>query len=522
MPGGDDSHVGAIKGRTPVGGEMGSYHRGGSSHSLAGAPLPVHDHGHCGGGHGHDHTDAESEDSHDDETEASRKKLIRAVMLCFVFFLVELFAGIWAGSLAILSDSFHLLSDIAGFAISIGAIYLVRRPATKRHSFGYARIEILGAVLSTLLIWVLTAYLVWEAIERVQNPTEIDAPVMFGTALLGVFVNIAMAGVLHGDHGHGGHDHGHDHGHSHSIFGGHSHSHDHSHSHTHSHSHGHTHPHISDVEQGSTIDLLTHTKAKPEMNINLRSAAIHVIGDLISSVGVLIASIIIWVKPTWTIVDPICTFFFSVLVMLTTISLMSKSLSVLMEATPLEIDPSVITRALKRIPGVQDVHHLHIWNVTQGKPALTVHVRVSPYIPVMEEEKKEEHHCEHEHEHEPEQHDHDHSHGHDHDDHDHDHDHDHHHETATHLSKSSHLTLSYTNVTPSKLRPTQVFDIGRILSEAQEMVCGQFGIHHATIQIEPTFVPSQTGDNTDETLVQEGGVTFFHDHCELEMCRTEH
>ncbi|RKO90662.1 hypothetical protein BDK51DRAFT_15297, partial [Blyttiomyces helicus] len=209
-----------------------------------------------------------------------RRKLWLATTLCFAFFLVELAAGLYAGSLAILSDSFHLLSDIAGFAISLVALYLAQQPATARHSFGFHRAEIIGAIVSTFLIWMLTAVLVYEAIDRVRNPQPIDGPVMFGTALVGVFVNIILGLTLHGEHGH---------------------------------SHG--------EEEAGKILILLHCS----MNINVQSAAIHVIGDLLSSIGVLIAASAIWINPDLTILDPICTFVFSVFVLATTIQLMSNS-----------------------------------------------------------------------------------------------------------------------------------------------------------------------------------------------------
>ncbi|KAJ3052098.1 hypothetical protein HK097_006899 [Rhizophlyctis rosea] len=235
-----------------------------------------------------------------DDAARDRRKLIIATTLCFAFFILELVAGIVAGSLAILSDSFHLLSDIAGFAISLVALYLTQQPATKRHSYGFYRAEIIGAILSVFLIWILTAFLLLEAVERVRNPTAIDGRIMAGTAAIG----------------------------------------------------------------------------RKHQNINITSAAIHVIGDLLSSIGVLIAAIVIWVRPDLTIVDPICTFVFSVFVLATTIRLMYNSVTVLMEATPSDIDPHAVDADLREITGVRDVHDLHIWNLTIGKPSLSVHITI--------------------------------------------------------------------------------------------------------------------------------------------------
>ncbi|RKO95822.1 cation efflux protein, partial [Caulochytrium protostelioides] len=245
--------------------------------------------------------------------------------LCFAFFCVELVAGIWSGSLAILSDSFHLLSDIAGFGISLTALYLSSQPATDRHSFGFHRAEIIGAVVSTFLIWVLTAGLLYEAVNRLRDPQPIDGKIMFITAAIGV----------------GGH--GHD-------------------------------------DEGATAATPLITNPAPKiLNINVHSAAIHVIGDLLSSIGVLISAGIIWYDPTKTMVDPICTFIFSIFVVLTTVRLMSNSFSVLMEGTPAHIDPAAVLQDLRAVPGVTDVHDLHIWSMTVGQVALVAHA-VTPTV----------------------------------------------------------------------------------------------------------------------------------------------
>ncbi|KAJ3023289.1 hypothetical protein HKX48_003740 [Thoreauomyces humboldtii] len=425
------------------------------------------------------------------EAKANQKKLIIATILCFAFFIVELVAGLWAGSLAILSDSFHLLSDIAGFAISLAALYLSQQPATKRHSYGFYRAEIIGAILSTFLIWILTAFLVWEAIDRVRNPVPVDGPIMFVTAAVGVVVNIVLGLTLHGDHGHshGGHSHGgHSHGgHSHGAEDKHDHNsqeeesdHDHDHNHDHDHSHGHSH----DEENPLSGAVAKANKPKKKaMNINVHAAAIHVIGDLLSSIGVLIAATIIWIKPDMTIVDPICTFVFSVFVLGTTVQLMYNSLTVLMEATPEDIDPHAVATDLRSIAGVEDIHDLHIWNLTLGKASLSVHL---------------------------------------------------------HIQENWAATLL----------PLDLADYHKILAEAQEMLCETYGIHHATVQLEGrhmddglidgeangllgtgTRTPSSKtgssdrgGNESDSGSSDAGGmpnVTRKKLHCNPAMCRTD-
>ncbi|KAJ3125166.1 hypothetical protein HK098_000540 [Nowakowskiella sp. JEL0407] len=351
----------------------------------------------------------------DSDVGHNKRKLIIAIVLCFGFFLIELLAGIFSGSLAILSDSFHLLSDIAGFGISLSAIYLSQQPATPSHSFGFHRAEILGAILSTFLIWILTVGLVWEAVKRLYTPVEIDARMMFWTALVGVCVNLVLGWTLHSEHEHG---HGHGHHHSH----GHSHSHSHSHSHD-AHEEEHEHNH-SDGDHHEDIEAQPHKhshKQKKSQNINIKSATLHVLGDLISSIGVLISAAIIWYNPKYTFVDPICTFIFSGLVLLTTVKLMKNSLGVLMEGTPKDIDPHAVAQDLRKIKGVIDVHDLHIWNLTIGKSALAAHLDILPSA------------------------------------------------NDTTSPSTPHITIE---------------DFNNILTTAQNLICEKYGIHHSTIQLE--------------------------------------
>lgn len=227
-----------------------------------------------------------------------------------------------------MTDAGHMLSDLLSFIISIFAIRCARLPASKRLSFGYDRAEVLGALTSIIILWVLTTVLVVVAIQRiVNNEHDVDADVMLITAGVGVVFNIVMGLVLH--FGTGGH--GHTHGGA---------------------SHGHAHD---------------------GKNVNVRAALIHVIGDLVQSIGVLIAAVIIKVKG-WTLADPICTFFFSIIVLFTTITVMKDIFFVLMEATPSHFDLSDVKKALSGLDGVMGVHDLHLWSIGMDKTAFSVHL----------------------------------------------------------------------------------------------------------------------------------------------------
>ncbi|KAK1438572.1 hypothetical protein QVD17_04381 [Tagetes erecta] len=348
-------------------------------------------------------SDAKTSSHEARERSASMWKLWGGVILCFLFMGVEVFGGIKANSLAILTDAAHLLSDVAAFAISLFSVWASGWEATPRQSYGFFRIEILGTLVSIQIIWLLTGILVYEAIVRIINGTvEVEGSLMFGIAAFGLVVNILMMFILGHDHGHGhshahghAHGHGHDHGHSDeevedvNIHGvsvtthrhhHHSHGDDHHHEHEHEHDHDHEHGHGHD-EQSQPL-LKKHsadqTKKKKRGNINVQGAYLHVLGDLIQSIGVMIGAAVIWYNPNLKIIDPICTLLFSLIVLYTTINMLRDILEVLMESTPREIDATSLERGLCEIDEVVAIHELHIWAITVGKVLLACHVRIRP------------------------------------------------------------------------------------------------------------------------------------------------
>nr|CAH8853784.1 unnamed protein product [Trichobilharzia regenti] len=319
----------------------------------------------------------------------ARKKLIMASILCLFFMTGEIIGGALAHSLAIMTDAAHLLTDFASFLISLLALFLAARPTTKKMSFGWHRAEVVGALASVLLIWLVTGILVYLAIMRIiHSKYEINGKIMLITSATGVAVNVIMLLTLH-DHGHG-HSHSHGHGHSHS-----------------SPSSGHTHstdiPNTIKSEStnfngickeqnnnNNTIDNLSSSidvehgvnkeryKAMNRQNITVRAAFIHVVGDLLQSIGVMVAAMVIYFQPAYKIIDPICTFLFSVLVLITTINILRDALNVLMEATPRGLNFNEVKNALIDIPGVKETHNLHIWSLTTNKMAISVHLAIEP------------------------------------------------------------------------------------------------------------------------------------------------
>lgn len=290
-------------------------------------------------------TDSSSDHCHGNEPPAvdkkARRRLIIASILCLCFMIGEVIGGYFADSLAIMTDAAHLLTDFASFMISLFSLWVATRPSSKRMNFGWYRAEVIGALTSVLLIWVVTGVLVYLAVQRIiTGAYEIDAVIMLITSAVGVAVNIIMGATLH------------THGHSH---GGASSSTDH-----------------EAVENGSSVHEHMGT------NINVRAAFIHVIGDFFQSLGVFVAALIIYFKPNWGIVDPICTFLFSVLVLLTTFAIMKDTLTVLMEGLPKGIDFNDVHKTFFAIENVVQVHNLRIWSLSMDKIALSAHVVVSP------------------------------------------------------------------------------------------------------------------------------------------------
>ncbi|XP_004377147.1 proton-coupled zinc antiporter SLC30A2 isoform X2 [Trichechus manatus latirostris] len=192
-------------------------------------------------------------------------------------------------------------------------------------------VEILGALLSVMSIWVVTGVLVYLAVERlVSGNYEIEGGTMLITSGCAVAVNIIMGLTLH-QSGHG-----------------------------HSHSHGHS-----------------HDTSKQQENPSVRAAFVHVIGDFLQSLGVLVAAYILYFKPEYKYVDPICTFLFSILVLGTTLTILRDVILVLMEGTPKGMDFTAVRDLLLSVEGVEALHSLHIWALTVAQPVLSVHIAIA-------------------------------------------------------------------------------------------------------------------------------------------------
>ncbi|KAL8273480.1 hypothetical protein Esti_002546 [Eimeria stiedai] len=353
----------------------------------------------------------------------ARGKLVMASGVCLVFMAIEVVAGIAANSLALMTDASHLLSDLCAFLISLFALWVSQLRGTLSMSFGYHRAEILGALLSVLLIWGVTAALVVAALDRIASPVPVQGGLMFLTASIGTAANVFMAHILH-IHSHGiglVHTESHKH-HSNSSssssssavspqhnsrHGGPCCSSSKKYAHVHSKREGGNGNEGQETEllllqqdgneaaaqqqqqqqqlqpaaaaAASGTDVYVQLEEDPETEIesmNLRAAYIHAVGDLLQNIGVMIASAIIWFKPEYSVADPICTLLFSVFVLLTTLSIIREAVNVLMEGTPLGLDVAELQADLVSLRGVLEVHDLHVWSISVGRPALACHLVV--------------------------------------------------------------------------------------------------------------------------------------------------
>ncbi|KAH8234090.1 hypothetical protein KR038_001294 [Drosophila bunnanda] len=319
-------------------------------------------------------------------------KIFLAISLCCIFMIIEFLGGYVAGSLAIMADAAHLASDCISFVIGLVAIWVGGRAPDERMSFGYKRFEVFGALASILGIWILTTFLVVVAIQRIySHDFELNVDVMMAISGIGIAINIVMIFVLHGSWFTGGKGHGHSHGHSH----------------CHSHGHSYSDPN-SLITESSETSLMTvemadkvpsencivipngrrlsqndgamsSRLAHDEKNLNLRAAIIHVIGDLVQSIGVFLAAVLIKFCPSAKYADPMCTLLFSVIVILTTVQLFRESVSILLDAVPPNLCLKSLQRDLASLEGVRSVHHLNVWQHTSEHRVLMVHLVIDSH-----------------------------------------------------------------------------------------------------------------------------------------------
>jgi cobalt-zinc-cadmium efflux system protein len=229
------------------------------------------------------------------------------------FMAVEATGGLLAGSLALLADAGHMLTDAAALAFAWLAFRLAHRPADTARSYGYHRFQVLAAFVNGVVLIAIVAWILFEAVQRLREPVEILGGLMLAVAAVGLIVNIVAFFILHG--------------------------------------------------------------ANRE-NLNVRGALLHVLGDLLGSVAALLAAMII-IFTGWTPIDPILSVLVAMLILRSAWALVRQSTHVLLEGTPTEVDVSQLKSALvEGVAKVDDVHHVHVWTLATGKLVMTLHAHV--------------------------------------------------------------------------------------------------------------------------------------------------
>ena len=292
------------------------------------------------------------------ENQVAMFKLKIISVVCCSFMIIEFICGYLAGSLAIMSDATHLLSDLAGFLISLFSLIVAMKPADRNFTFGYHRFEVLGALASILIIWGLTVWLLMAAIWRIKHPNPIVGFLMVCIAAGGLLFNIIMNRVLAYNPVVNSMDSG-----------------------------------MGAIKNNPEDDLnndnnlresLLNNEEEMKHNLNadenpvIRAAYIHILGDMIQSAGVLLAALIIYffqdTNPGVRIVDPICTFCFAIVVLCTTFPVSRDCFYVLLESTPRDLDIESLYNDLSSIEGVISVHDIHLWNISIGRPSIALHI----------------------------------------------------------------------------------------------------------------------------------------------------
>ena len=266
------------------------------------------------GGGDHDH--AGDDHDHAPEVSAANERVVLIGFLLTAGFMVaEIVAGLLSGSLALIADAGHMLTDAAALLLAWAAFRFGRRASDGKRTFGYMRLEVVAGLINAVTLFALVGWIIYEAVQRFMTPHEVLAGPMFIVAVLGLAVNIAVFLILaRGDKEH----------------------------------------------------------------VNIRGAMVHVLGDLLGSVAAIAAAIVIWTTG-WMPIDPVLSVLVSLLILRSAWTLFRNSLHILMEGTPGNVVIEDLSRALvAKVPGLAAVRHVHVWSITSGKPVATLEIALAP------------------------------------------------------------------------------------------------------------------------------------------------
>lgn len=263
--------------------------------------------------HHHGHSHGHSH-GHAHSHTSNKKALFSAFILIAAFMIVEVIGGLLTNSLALLSDAGHMLSDAAALGLSFFAIKLGEKQASLEKTYGFKRFEIIAAALNGLTLIIIALFICYEAFGRFFDPPEIQSTGMLVISTIGLLVNILAAWIL--------------------------------------------------------------MRGDKDENLNVRSAFLHVLGDMLGSVGAIAAALLIMFFG-WGIADPIASVIVAVLILISGYRVTKDSFHILMEGAPAQIEMNEVKQALGTIPLVKEVHDLHIWTITSGYPVLSCHITIS-------------------------------------------------------------------------------------------------------------------------------------------------
>jgi cobalt-zinc-cadmium efflux system protein len=242
----------------------------------------------------------------------SRAPLMATLALTVAFLVVEALAAVWTGSLALLADAGHMLADAGGLALALFAIWIAARPPTPAKTYGYYRAEILAALVNALVLLVVAGGILLEAWGRMLDPRPLQAAPVLAVAAMGLGINVVCAWLLH---------------------------------------------------RGA------------EASLNVRAAYLEVMGDALSSAGVLVSALIV-LTTGWTLADPLASALIAILVVTRTWGLLKQAVNVLLEGTPAHLELGEIEESMLKVAGVRRVHDLHVWTLTSSREAMSAHVVV--------------------------------------------------------------------------------------------------------------------------------------------------
>lgn len=263
-----------------------------------------HDHDHAGHGHGRH--------SHAHPNITNEVRIGWAFVIIITFMVIEVVGGLMSGSLALLADAGHMVSDAAALGMSWTAIRVGKRPADAGRSYGYKRLEVLVAFVNGCALFVVAGWIVFEAAQRFASPVHVLGGTMLAVAVAGLLANIVAFFVLNGGN---------------------------------------------------------------RANLNMRSAWLHVLGDLLGFIVTIIAAGII-LKTGWSPIDPLLSVFVALIILRGAYGVVKESAHILLEGTPSHLSAELMrSDLLATIPSVEDVHHIHIWSLTSEQPMATLHAR---------------------------------------------------------------------------------------------------------------------------------------------------